>query len=158
MVAGESLLGVLAGDLVWLFCWLIEGLTFGVEQMVGEDVRLYLPSRPRSSWWWWPWWWWLLWIVGWSSLSRILKSKIKLNLARCFKITEKVSFDIASEASYVYILSGQKLIKNAKNGSFWRVFKTWSLWSNSVTRQVSFIRTKIGEKCQHLKIQMRHFE
>ena len=28
----------------------------------------------------------------------------------------------ASEASYVYILSRQKLIKNAKNGSFWRVF------------------------------------
>ena len=27
---------------------------------------------------------------------------------RCLKITEKVSFNIASEASYVYILSGQK--------------------------------------------------
>ena len=34
------------------------------------------------------------------------------------KIIEKVSFNIASEASYVYILSGQKLIKNAKNGLF----------------------------------------
>ena len=32
------------------------------------------------------------------------------------KITEKVSFNIASEASYFYILSGQKFIKNAKNG------------------------------------------
>ena len=30
---------------------------------------------------------------------------------------------IASEASYVYILSGQKFIKNAKNGPFWRVFE-----------------------------------
>ena len=30
------------------------------------------------------------------------------------KITEKVSFNIASEASYIYILSGQKFIKNAK--------------------------------------------
>ena len=38
--------------------------------------------------------------------------------ARCLKITETVKFNIASEASYVYILSGQKLIKNAKNGSF----------------------------------------
>ena len=38
--------------------------------------------------------------------------------ARCLKITEKISFNIASEASYVYILSGQKLIKNAKNGPF----------------------------------------
>ena len=31
---------------------------------------------------------------------------------------KKVSFNIASEASYVYILSGQNLIKNAKNGQF----------------------------------------
>ena len=37
--------------------------------------------------------------------------------SRCLKITEKVSFNIASEASYVYILSGQKLIKNAKKWS-----------------------------------------
>ena len=28
----------------------------------------------------------------------------------------KVSFNIASEASYVYILSGHKFIKNSKNG------------------------------------------
>ena len=40
--------------------------------------------------------------------------------ARCLKITEKVSINIAS---YVYILSGQKLIKNAQNGPFWRVFE-----------------------------------
>ena len=44
-----------------------------------------------------------------------------LQTSRCLKIKEKVSFNIASEASYVYILSGQKLIKNAKNGQFWRV-------------------------------------
>ena len=47
--------------------------------------------------------------------------------ARCLKITEKVSFNIASEASYVYILSGKKLIKNAKNGPFWRVFENLKL-------------------------------
>ena len=47
--------------------------------------------------------------------------------ARCLKITEKVSFNIASKASYVYILSGQKLIKNAKNGPFWRVFENLKL-------------------------------
>ena len=35
---------------------------------------------------------------------------------QCLKITEKVSFNIASEASYVYILNGQKFIKYAKNG------------------------------------------
>ena len=45
-------------------------------------------------------------------------------MARCLKITEKVSFNIASEASYVYILSGQKLVQNAKNGQFDEVLKT----------------------------------
>ena len=35
---------------------------------------------------------------------------------RCLKITEKVSFNNASKASYAYILNRQKLIKNAKNG------------------------------------------
>ena len=78
--------------------------------------------------------------------------------SRCLKITEKVSFSIESEASYVYILSGQKLIKNAKNGAFWRVFENLKLArSNSVTRQVTFNRTKIGGKCLNWKIQMRHF-
>ena len=50
--------------------------------------------------------------------------------SQCLKITEKVSFNIASESSYVYILSGQKLNRNAQN----------------------------GEKCQNWKIQMRRFE
>ena len=43
--------------------------------------------------------------------------------ARCLKITEKVSIKIASEASYVYNWHGQKLIKSAQNGPFWRVLK-----------------------------------
>ena len=47
--------------------------------------------------------------------------------SQCLKITEKVSFNVASEASYIYILSGQKLIKNAKNGPFWRVFENLKL-------------------------------
>ena len=46
-----------------------------------------------------------------------------LKTARCLKNTEKVSFNIASEASYAYILRGQKLLKNAKNGQFWRDFR-----------------------------------
>ena len=53
--------------------------------------------------------------------------QMKCTQARCLKITEKVSFNIASEASYVYILSGQKLIKNAKNGPIWRVFENLKL-------------------------------
>ena len=44
-----------------------------------------------------------------------------------WKSQKKVSLNIASEASYVYILSGQKLNKNAKNGPFWRVFENLKL-------------------------------
>ena len=44
------------------------------------------------------------------------------------------------------------------------LYKRWiqmshsTLRSNSVTRQVSFNRTKISRKCQTSKVQMRHFE
>ena len=48
-------------------------------------------------------------------------NSMKGMLTQCLKITEKVSFKIAS---YVYILSGQKLIKNAKNEPFGEFLKT----------------------------------
>ena len=52
---------------------------------------------------------------------------------------------IASQASYVYILSGQKFTVK------------WSIWrSNSINRQVSFKRTKMSGKCPNWKIQLRH--
>ena len=47
-----------------------------------------------------------------SLTGLLLHYKHFSTLSRCLKITEKVSFNIASEASYVYIFSGQKLIKN----------------------------------------------
>ena len=37
---------------------------------------------------------------------------------QCLKITEKVSFNITSEASFIYIFNEQKLVKNAKNEKF----------------------------------------
>ena len=46
----------------------------------------------------------------------------EIDNARCLKITEKVSFNIAREAGYVYILSRQKSFKNAKNGPFFGEF------------------------------------
>ena len=55
-----------------------------------------------------------------------LKSEIS-NKSQCLKITEKVAFNIASEARYVYMLSGHKFNKNAKNGPFWRVFENLKL-------------------------------
>ena len=42
-----------------------------------------------------------------------------------FENHSNVSFNIASEASYVYIFCGQKVIKNTKNGPIWRVFEKW---------------------------------
>ena len=67
-----------------------------------------------------------------GSISEGVKKDPKKNIknvlrSQCFKNTDKVSFNIASEASYVYILSEQKLIKNAKNGPFWRVFENLKL-------------------------------
>ena len=56
---------------------------------------------------------------------------------QCLKITQNVAFNIASEASYVYFLNGQKFIKSAKNGRFWRVFENLEQWYQT------------GGKCQN---------
>ena len=56
----------------------------------------------------------------------ILKATFKTE-AQWLKITEKVSFKIASEASYGYILSGQKFNQKAQKGPFWRVFENLKL-------------------------------
>ena len=61
-----------------------------------------------------------------------------------FENHKKVSFNIASEASYVYILSRQKFIKNAKSSQFGEFVTTWSLRSDIVTRQANFKMTKTG--------------
>ena len=42
--------------------------------------------------------------------------------SRCLKITEKVSFNIASGVSYIYFL-GQKFIENVKNSQFGEFLK-----------------------------------
>ena len=47
--------------------------------------------------------------------------------AQCLKIAQKVAFNMASEASYIYILSGQKLFKNAKNGPIGKFLKTFNV-------------------------------
>ena len=73
---------------------------------------------------------------------------LKSYLQSCtvFENIEKVSFNIASEASYVYILSGQKLIKNAKNGPFWQVFETLKL-------AVKYCYQKFQKLVENAKIQ-----
>ena len=66
-----------------------------------------------------------------------------------FENHRKSLINIASEASYVYILSGQKFFKNAKKGQFCQFLENRSLRSNSDTRQVNFNLTKIGGKSQN---------
>ena len=75
--------------------------------------------------------------------------------ARYLKITEKGSFNIARATFTFWVI--KSWLKMPKMVYFGEFLKTWSLRSNSVTRQVSLKKTKIGEKCQNWKIQMRHF-
>ena len=51
----------------------------------------------------------------------------KLRINTVFENHKKVSFNIASEASYVYISSGQKFFKIAKNGQFGGFFENLKL-------------------------------
>ena len=71
-------------------------------------------------------------------------------ITQCLKIFKKISFKIASEASYVYLLSGQKLLKNAKK---WPIFENPRLEQNSVTRHVKINWTNMIEtvKIEKLK-------
>ena len=65
-----------------------------------------------------------------SSVAVVVKcrptdySKLSNYTERCLKITEKVSLKFASEASYVYNLSGQKSIKMPKMVNFGEFLKT----------------------------------
>ena len=71
------------------------------------------------------------------------------------KITEKVSYNIASEVKYIYILSGQKLIRNAKDGPFWRVFeKPEACGQTALSDRSILIGQKLVENAQIEKIQM----
>ena len=82
--------------------------------------------------------------------ARKAKMWKKVSLELCLKITEKVSFNITSEASYIYILSGQKFIQKCQKRPIWASFMNLlSLRSNSVTRTVNFNRTKLVAKCQN---------
>ena len=77
--------------------------------------------------------------------DNLSKSSTHYHCAQCLKITEKVAFNIASEASYIYIFSGQKLIKN---GPFWRVFENQK-FAIKQGYQTGHFLTKINEKCQN---------
>ena len=69
-----------------------------------------------------------------------------------FENHRKSLINIASEASYVYILSGQKLIKNAKKEKFWKS----EAWGETVLPDMAIsIGQKNGENAK--KTQMWPF-
>ena len=58
---------------------------------------------------------------------------------------------LRAKRGYVYIFSGQKYIKNAKNGPFWRVFENLKLVVNQCYQTGQFV---IGQKLvENAKIQ-----
>ena len=72
------------------------------------------------------------------------------------KNTEKASYNMKSEASYVYILSGQKLIKNDKNDRFLATFWKPEACGQTVLPDRPVL---IGQKlAENANIQKRHFE
>ena len=70
------------------------------------------------------------------------KNKKNYNRSTVFENHRKVSFNIASEASYVFILSGQKFIKNAKK-KFGEFFENPEACSQTVLPDRSLL---IGQK------------
>ena len=69
--------------------------------------------------------------------------------------------DLAGNTVWPQASGFQKLAKMKLFGiydEFGDFLKNWNMRSNSVTRRVNFIRTKIDEKWQNWKFEMRHFE
>ena len=69
-------------------------------------------------------------------------------MSQCLKITEKVSFNIASEANYVYIIP--KIVNLA---SFW---KSEACGQTVLPDRSLLISQKLVENAKMAKIQMRH--
>ena len=73
--------------------------------------------------------------------------------SRSFKFTEKVSFNIASEASYICFWVGKSSLKMPKMINFGEFLKTLNLQSINVTRHVKFlIGQKIGGKLENSNV------
>ena len=73
-------------------------------------------------------------------------------ISRCLKIIEKVLFNIASDASYVYIPSGQKILKNAKVADFptmWHFFISTEKWLRKTTVQESCEQKSVFQSRPH---------
>ena len=85
---------------------------------------------------------------------RAKRAKFHFTKITVFENRRKVAFNIASEASYVYILSGQKFNKNVKMIHF----ESLKLAVEQCYQAGNFFNTtKMGGKSIQ-KIQMQHFD
>ena len=66
--------------------------------------------------------------------------------ALCLKMPKKAYINIVSEASFLYILSGQNFIKNAKNGQFGDFLKSYVYGQTVLPDRSTLNWTKIGGK------------
>ena len=71
----------------------------------------------------------------------------------CVKITEKVSFNIVSEAATFTF----EWMKNAKNGPIWQVLKPTACSLTELPDGSVIIGQKLVENAKNGKIQLRHF-
>ena len=82
------------------------------------------------------------------------KKSLAIDLSSChgvWKSQKKSHSTLRAKRGYVYILSGQKLIKNAKNGPLWRVFENLKL---AVKQRYQTGPVLIGQKLvENAKIQ-----
>ena len=94
----------------------------GAQSLIGHDIGFITVDVP------------FIFVPGVVEWAKFPQENVKLKgtSSQCVKITEKVSFNIASQASSVYILSVKKFIRKVANLAR----------SNSVTRPVNF-RMKI---------------
>ena len=115
--------------------WLVSKVIF---RQISKWLLLFFPQLPNFGFYLWQYIW--LFHSVWKSQKKSHSTALR-----------------AKRATFTFWVD-KRWLKVPKMVHFGEFLKTWSLRSNSVTRQVNFIRTKIGGKCQNWKIQMGHFE
>ena len=93
-----------------------NGVSFQWESLVWVDTSIVVHSIEG---------------LFWSFQSKVMWFLVPVS--QCLKIITKVAFNTASEAIYVYILSGQKFIKIAKKWSTWQLTSSWIAEARSQT-------------------------
>ena len=77
----------------------------GAQSLIGRDIGFITVDTPFIF---------MPGVVEWAKFPQE-NVKLKGTSSQCVKITEKVSFNIASQASSVYILSVKKFIRKVAN-------------------------------------------